>query len=102
MGLVIQCERQVIGRKPDILVVDKIQEEAKIIDVVIPGDARVIKKEQEKANKYQPLEDEIARLWNMKKVEIIPITVGALGTVSKNFGKYAERTGIELNIEHAQ
>ena len=38
----------------------------------------------------------------MKKVEIIPIIVGELGTVSKNFGKYVEITGIELNIEHAQ
>ena len=38
----------------------------------------------------------------MKKVEIIPIIVRALGPVSKNVGKYVERTGIELNVEHAQ
>ena len=38
----------------------------------------------------------------MKKVKIIPIIVRALGPVSKNVGKYVERTGIELNVEHAQ
>ena len=39
----------------------------------------------------------------MKKVKIIPIIVGgALGTVSKNFGKYIKRTGMEQSIEHAQ
>ena len=63
----------------------------------------MIEKEQETIDKYQPLKDEIARLWNMKKVKIIPIIVGgALGTVSKNFGKYIERTGMEQSIEHAQ
>ena len=62
MGLVIQRGRQVIGRKPDILVVDKSQKESKIIDVAIPEDARVIEKEREKVDKYQPLKDEIARL----------------------------------------
>ena len=101
-NFVIQCDRQLIGRKPDIVVVDKSQKEARIIDVAIPGNARVIEKEQEKVDKYQPLKDEITRLWNMKKVEIIPIIVGALGTVLKNFGKYVERSGIELNIENAQ
>ena len=62
----------------------------------------IIEKEQEKVDKYQHLKDMIARLWNMKKVEIIPIIFGALKTVSKHFGKCVERTGIELNIEHAQ
>ena len=34
-----------------ILVLDKSQKEAKITDVAIPGDARMIEKEQEKVDK---------------------------------------------------
>ena len=50
-NFLIQCDRKVIGRKPDIVVVDESQKEAKIIDVAIPGDVRVIEKEQVKVDK---------------------------------------------------
>ena len=36
------------GRRPDIVVVDKVKEETMIIDVATPGDTRVCDKEQEK------------------------------------------------------
>ena len=44
-----------------------------IIDVGIPGDARVCDKEREKIEKYSLLKDEIVRLWQMKKVVVIAI-----------------------------
>ena len=43
-----------------------------------------------------------ARLWSMRNVEIIPVVVGALGAVSKQFEAYVEVIGIKMNIEHAQ
>ena len=61
-----------------------------------------MEKEREKIDKYRPLRDEIARLWSMTKVEIIPIVVGALGAVSKQFEAYIEAIGIKMNVEHAQ
>ena len=85
---VIQCDREVIARKPDIVLIDKENQLTKIIDVAISGDGRVLEKEREKIDKYQPLHDEIARLWIMTKVEIIPVVVGALGAVSKQFEAY--------------
>ena len=30
-------------------------------------------------------------MWSMKKVKIVPVVVGALGAVSKNFEQYMER-----------
>ena len=48
------------------------------------------------------MHDEIARLWSIRKVEIIPVVVDALGAVSKQFEAYIEAIGIEMNIEHAQ
>ena len=99
---VIQCDRDIIARNPDIILIDKENKLTKIIDVAIPGDARVVEKEREKIDKYRPLRDEIARLWSMRKVEIIPVVVGALGAVSKQFEAYVEAIGIKMNIEHAQ
>ena len=44
----VQCDRMVEARRPDIVFVDKQAREAKIIDMTIPGDARVKNRELEK------------------------------------------------------
>ena len=59
-----------------------------IIDMAIPGDTRVCDKDREKMEKYCLLKDKTARLWQMKKVVVIPIVVGALGTITTKFKNY--------------
>ena len=76
--------------------------EVKIIDVAIPRDVRVCEKELEKIDKYKPIKDEIARLWEMQKVTIIPIVVGALGAITNRFGKFMQEIGIDIRIENVQ
>jgi hypothetical protein len=58
-----------------------------LIDVAISGDRNVIKKEAEKILKYKELTIEIERMWNIK-ARVIPVIIGATGTVSKSFRKY--------------
>jgi hypothetical protein len=58
-----------------------------LIDVAISGDRNVIKKEAEKILKYKDLTIEIQRMWNVK-TKVIPIIVGATGTISKAFSEY--------------
>ena len=58
-----------------------------LIDVAISGDRNVIKKEAEKILKYKDLIVEIQRMWNVK-TKVIPIIIGATGTISKSFRKY--------------
>jgi len=58
-----------------------------IIDVAIPGDRNVIKKEAEKSLKYKDLTIEIQRMWNVK-TRVIPVIIGAPGTIPKSFRKY--------------
>jgi hypothetical protein len=58
-----------------------------LIDVAIPGDRNVIKKEAEKILKYKDLTIEIQCMWNVK-TNVIPLITGATGTVSKSFRKY--------------
>ena len=38
----------------------------------------------------------------MRKVEIIPVVIGALGTVKKHFEKWIEKLDSELTIETLQ
>jgi uncharacterized protein YlxP (DUF503 family) len=58
-----------------------------LIDVAISGDRNVIKKEDEKILKYKDLTIEIERMWNVK-TRVIPVIIGATGTISKSFRKY--------------
>ena len=67
----------------DIVIHDKEKNECKIIDVSCPFDGRVIEREEEKGEKYEDLRMEVTKLWNVRKVVIIPIIIGALGTLSK-------------------
>ena len=42
-------------------------------------------KQLDKVEKYQLLKDEIAKVWHMRKVIVVPVVIGALGAVSVNF-----------------
>ena len=53
----------------------------KIVDFPVPAD-RIRLKECEKKDKYLDLARELKKLWNMK-VTIVPIVIGAFGTVTK-------------------
>ena len=75
-------------------------QEVNIVDVTIPGEEWVNKKEVGKIEKYKVLKDEIVRMWDMKEVIVIPVVVGALGAISAGFEKYIAVIGIEMRVEH--
>jgi len=58
-----------------------------LIDVAIPGDRNVIKKEAEKILKYQDLIMEIQRMWKVKS-KVIPVIIGVIGTISESLRQY--------------
>ena len=90
----IQCDRKIEARRPDIVFIDKKKREVVMIDVAIPGNDRVKEKELEKVEKYQLLKDEIAKVWHMRNVIVMPVVIGALGAVSVNFKEYMKRIGL--------
>ena len=55
----------------------------------VPGDSRIEEKEKDKIEKYQDLGRELQKIWNVK-VKIIPLVVGSLGAIPKQFGKKTE------------
>ena len=76
----IQCDREIEHRKPDIVVVDKRKNVTQIIDVACPRDTNLSGKKMEKLRNYQELKLEISRMWDTK-ASVVPIIIGALGSI---------------------
>jgi len=58
----VQIDRTIPNNKPDIIIRDNENRKCILIDVAIPGDRNVIKKEAEKILKYKNLTIEIQRM----------------------------------------
>ena len=71
------------------------------IYVAISGDRNVIKKEAEKILKYKELTIEIQRMWNIK-TKVIPVIIGATGTISKTFRKYVSNIPGKHEVKELQ
>ena len=97
----VQTDHEIEARRPDIIVTDKKNNICKIIDFALPFDSRVDSKEVEKIEKYQDLARELRKIWN-KKVKVIPIIIGALGTTPKLLRKRLEDIGIDTKVVELQ
>ena len=71
--------------RPYLVAVDKKERSCKTIDFAVPVDSRIEEKEKDKIEKYQDLGRELRKIWN-GKVKIIPLVVGSLGAIPKQFG----------------
>ena len=98
----IQCDNMIEARRPDIVVVYKKERVCIIVDITVPADRRVEKKEQEKVEKYNDLKREIGRMWGIRKVQVVPVVIGALGSVTKRFDKWIEKLDIQCNFVDMQ
>ena len=58
-----------------------------LIDVAIPGERNVIKKEAERILKHKDLIIEIQRMW-IVRAKVIPVIKGETGTISKSLRQY--------------
>ena len=70
----------------------------KIVDFAVPTNHRINLKECEKKNKYRDLARELKKLWNMK-VTIVPIVIGAFGTITKGVLKDLEDFEVGGQVE---
>ena len=68
---------------------------------IITADHRIKLNECEKRDKYLDLARELKKLWNMK-VTIIPIVIGAFGTVTKGLLKGLEDLEVSGRVETIQ
>ena len=98
----IQCENVIEATRPEIVVIDKKERVYLIEDITVPADRRVEEKEQEKVEKYQDLKREIGRMLEIRKVQVVPVVIGALRSVSKRFDKWIEKLDIQCNFVDIQ
>ena len=66
--------------------------------IAVPGDSNALQKETEKYEKYQDLAREIKRIWK-SSTKVVPVVVGALGSVSKKLAGHLEQLGIKDRTE---
>ena len=74
--------------KPDIVIWDKKNKVASLIEVSVPNDSGLNRAEREKRTKYQGLMYDMRRNWSLQEISIIPVIIGAKGLMKKNFKKY--------------
>ena len=89
------------ARRPDLKIINKKKRTCKIVDFAVPADDRIKLKECEKKDKYLDLARELKKLWNMQ-VTIIPIVIGAFGTVTKGLLKGLENLEVGGRVETIQ
>ena len=80
----IQCDNVIVERRPDIVILNKMEKTATIIDVALPGG------------------QEDKETWEPKKIDVIPVILGTLGSVTENCEKYVDEIGIEIDLHAVQ
>jgi hypothetical protein len=71
-----------------------------LLDVAIPADRNVVQKEAD-ILKYKDLTIEIQSMWNVK-TRVIPVLIGATGTISKSFRKYVNTIPGNYDVRELQ
>ena len=89
------------ARRPDLVVVDKKERSCKIIDFAVYGDSRIEEKEKDKIEKYQNLGSGLQKIWKVK-VKIIPLVVGSLDAIPKQFSNRLKQIDITVGTAQVQ
>ncbi|XP_063585459.1 uncharacterized protein LOC134762850 [Penaeus indicus] len=87
----VQTDHQLEHHLPDLVFYDKQQQSCQLIDVACPFDTRVENKMKEKIDRYQELKSEIKRIWKCKQVDIIPVVIGAPGTIHRDMPEWMKK-----------
>ena len=87
----IQTDHPIEANRPDIVVLEKTSRKCLLAN-----------KEKEKIEKYQDLRRELQRIWKCSDVKIIPVIIGALGTLPKCLPKWLRALNMTCDIELLQ
>ena len=101
----IHADHLISAKRPDLIIINNNKKKkkriCKIVEFTVPADHRIKLKEWEKKDKYLDLARELKKLWNMK-VTIIPIVIGAFGTITKGLLNRLEDLGVDGRVETIQ
>ena len=97
----IQTDHLIPARRPDLIIINNKKKNCRIVDFAVLADHTINLKEIKKKDKYLDLARELKKQWNMK-VTIVPIVIGALGTITKGLLKGLEDLEIGGWVETIQ
>ena len=86
----IQTDKQLIVNQTDIVVIDKLQEKAVVLDVAIPGNNKIKKKEHKKLKNYQGLKENMEKMLKVKATVVL-VLIGAFRAVIPVLGEWLQK-----------
>jgi len=91
----IITDRHIVANKPDIVMIDRLERRAVIVDVTIPHDGNLVKAEKEKQIKYLDLAHEISDMWDVDSTIIVPIVISVNGLIAKSLDQHLKRLTLD-------
>ena len=73
---------------------DKINKTANLIKVAVPNDYNICNKLLQKIQAHADLSGKIKTIWNLNKVHITQIIIGAVGTFYNKFNDYISKVAL--------
>lgn len=90
----IITDRTIQANKPDIVIIDREAKRATLVDIAVPHDGNLIKKEAEKMLKYLDLQHEVTKMWPVDSTIVVPIVVSAHGLIAKSLDQHLRRLSL--------
>ncbi|RVE46395.1 hypothetical protein evm_008929 [Chilo suppressalis] len=90
----IITDRTIVANKPDIVLIDRHERRAVVVDVAVPHDDNLVKAEKDKENKYLDLAREIVDMWDIDSAIVVPIIISAHGLIAKSLDKHLKRLAL--------
>ena len=71
----METSSKIKHNRPDLVIVDKVNKTALIVEVGITNIHELARVENEKFTKYNPLADDLQMTWKLKSVKILPVVM---------------------------
>eukprot|EP00957_Ditylum_brightwellii_P062569 4748084-Ditylum_brightwellii.AAC.2 len=91
-------DKHVEANRPDIVLIEEGQSHTRLIDISIPLDANIVSMNADKHTKYRNLEIAFKKNHKLRRVHMIPVMVGAFGTVYRNLDTYVTKISLSIRV----
>ena len=91
----VKTANEVKKNRPDITIWDTQKKICQIVEVSVPLDMNLNQLREDKESKYLPLISQMQQVYNNYKIEVIPVLVGALGSIPHGIKQNLQRIGID-------
>ena len=75
---------EIRANKPDLVILAQREKKMYVVEMSCPADTNIIRKEEEKEDKYRPLLYELSRTYHPCTPVFVPIIIGAMGGIHPN------------------